>query len=146
MDLQALARDLKAAGQLSDFLTELGQTKGLYNCTTGALLPEGPYGNIYRRSMALKEFGAQFEGHEHNYDHITYLIRGKVLRKTIAHKGAPAIEEIFEAPSAMLIRAECWHEFTALTDDVIAECVYAIRDSKTGNIVPVYDGGSGPYG
>ncbi len=96
--------------------------------------------------MVLNKIGSQFEGHQHKYDHVTYLIRGKVLRQIKETKDSEFIEHIFQAPCSMLIRANCFHKFTALTDDVIAECVYAIRDSNTGNVISNWDGSAGPYG
>ncbi len=145
MDLNLLLQQLKDAGKLTDFLFLLSESQALFNCNTEQCLPEGPYGNIFRRQMVLNKIGTQFEGHVHHYDHVTYLIRGKVLRQIKETPDSEPIEHIFEAPSAMLIRADCYHKFTALSEDVIAECVYALRNSKTGEITEKWDGGMGPY-
>jgi len=151
MDLEKLKSDLMASGQLAEFMEIAGATTGLFNCSTQAVLTEGAYGNLYRRQMVVKEKGAQVEGHQHNYDHVTYLIRGKVLM-TVWKEGADgkkhpgtSREEIFQAPSAITIRKNNFHKFTALTDDAILECVYAIRDSKTGEFSESFDGSLHPY-
>jgi predicted metal-dependent enzyme (double-stranded beta helix superfamily) len=151
MDLKALAQQLKESGQLADFMDELGATTGLFNCSTHAMLPEGPYGNIYRRQMVVDKAGASMEGHKHNFDHVTYVIRGKVLATTWKpgadgkkHPGTLR-EEVFQAPCSVLIRKDNFHKFTALTDDVILECVYAIRDSKSGEFAESWDGSTHPY-
>jgi hypothetical protein len=151
MDLKALAQQLKESGQLADFMEEIGAVTGLFNCSTEAVLKEGVYGNLYRRQMVVDKKGASMEGHQHNYDHMTYLIRGKVLMTTWKpgadgkkHPGTSR-EEIFQAPAAILIRKSNFHKFTALTDDAILECVYAVRDTKTGEFAESWDGSRHPY-
>ena len=151
LDLEKLKSDIMASGQLADFLEEVGATTGLFNCSTEKVLTEGAYGNLYRRQMVVKERFAQVEGHQHHYDHMTYLIRGKVIMTTWKegtdgkkHPGT-SVEKEFQAPSAILIRKNNFHKFTALTDDAILECVYAIRDSKTGEFSESFDGSLHPY-
>jgi len=150
MDLQALVNQLKAAGQLADFLEALGATTGLFNCSTSVILPEGPYGILYLRQMTVDQVGAAMEGHQHHYDHVTFINRGKVVMTTWKadangerHPGTLK-EEIFQAPAQILIRKENFHKFTALTDDVILQCVYAIRD-KDGNFAESWDGSRKAY-
>lgn len=144
-DLIALAERLKSEGRLSEFMEAAGLLTGLFNCSTFPCLAEGAYGNLYRRQMVLDKTGAKFEGHLHNFDHITYLIRGKVLRRVREVEGGPFQEEVFQAPCSMLIRAKCWHEFIALSDDVIAECVYPLRNGDTGEFISTWDGDKRPY-
>jgi hypothetical protein len=151
MTVSEIFEALKSKGQLAEFLETVGATSGLFNCSTDKVLSEGPYGNLYRRQMVVDTKFAQVEGHKHNYDHVTYLIRGKVLMTVWKedyqgnkHPGTSK-EETFQAPSAILIRKNNFHKFTALTDDTILECVYAIRDSKTGEFSESWDGSKHPY-
>lgn len=156
MDIEKMAvgeivEHLKSTGRLAEFLDAANAVSGLFNCSTEKVLSEGPYGNLYRRQMVVDKKGAQVEGHKHNYDHVTYLIRGKVLMTVWKedaqgnkHPGT-AREETFQAPASILIRKNNFHKFTALTDDTILECVYAIRDSKTGEFAESWDGSKHPY-
>lgn len=149
--LVELCATLKERGQLAEFLEIANATTGLFNCSTEQVLSEGAYGNLYRRQMVVDRKGAQVEGHKHNYDHMTYLIRGKVLmtvwKEDAQGKKHPGTskEEVFQAPAAILIRKNNFHKFTAQTDDVILECVYAIRDTKTGEFAESWDGSKHPY-
>lgn len=150
-DLVALANELKSSGQLSEFLKVLEVWNGLFNCSTNPVLAEGPRGNLYVRQMVADKIGTVVEGHKHNFDHTTYIISGKVLRKVwdvdVDGNEIPGTskEEIFQAPAWMLIKKEKYHQFTALTENVILECVYAIRDSQTGEFSENWDGSKGPY-
>lgn len=151
MDLNKLFNDLKDAGQLGEFMELAGNSTGLYNCTTKPSLNEGIYGSIFRRQMVIDQAGCACEGHKHNFHHVTYLIRGKVVMTVcdVDSNDTPipgtVREEIFQAPASILIHKNKWHKFTALTDDVIAECIYAIRDGSTGEYTENWDGSIGPY-
>jgi predicted metal-dependent enzyme (double-stranded beta helix superfamily) len=151
ISLSELGDWLISKGRLADFLDVVGATTGLFNCSTEKVLTEGAYGNLYRRQMVVDRQGASVEGHKHNWDHVTYVIRGKVLMTVWKedyngkkHPGT-SVERIYQAPAAILIRKNNFHKFTALTDDVILECVYAIRDSKTGEFSESFDGSMHPY-
>jgi quercetin dioxygenase-like cupin family protein len=144
MELQALFQQLKDAGRLGDFLELAAGATGLYNCSTQAVMAEGPKGNLYVRQMIPGRQGESVEGHQHNYDHITYLIQGKVVMGWRVRPEDAYTEEVFQAPSQILVRKGTFHRFTSLTDDVILHCVYAIRDTD-GNFTPSWDGSRKPY-
>lgn len=151
-DIKSLANQLKSSGQLTDFLESLGVTSSLFNCTTDRYLPNDGVvsGNIYRRQMLLSEKFSVFEGHRHNFDHVTYIIRGKVFAKywDTDEDGNKIVESEmsieYSAPSAILIHKNKSHQFMALSDDVIAECIYAIRD-ESGAITTAFNGSMYPY-
>lgn len=81
----------------------------------------GFFGNIWVRQRVLRQ-GEQHPGHKHHFDHVTLLVRGQV---EVDVEGRCSQ---FTAPTFIVIRAEQQHGFTALTDDVLYYCVFALRD------------------
>lgn len=83
----------------------------------------GAFGNIWVRQHVLDKAGDSNPGHEHKFDHVTLLAAGKV---SVQIQGKPSKE--FTAPTFIVIRKEHKHKITALSDDVIYYCVFALRD------------------
>ena len=89
----------------------------------------GYFGNIWVRQNTLVKQGESYSGHKHYFDHVTLLSKGSVK---VEVDGYPAKE--FVAPTFIVIKKELEHKITALTDDVIYYCVFALRDND-GNVV-----------
>lgn len=89
----------------------------------------GYFGNIWVRQNELEKSGDSFDGHKHHFDHVTLLVKGSV---TVEVEGRQAKQ--FNAPTFIVIRKEHQHKITALTDNVLYYCVFALRDIE-GNIV-----------
>lgn len=145
MDLKSLADQLKAAGQLSDFIGLLCDTAKPSMCHV-----EGPFGNLYCRPMEFESLGSVQNGHTHNYDHVTYIVRGSVLVKfyKVDEQGnqiTTAKDQVYKAGGKVQVRADTWHQFTALEENTYAECVFPHRDSA-GNIVDEFNGIMASYG
>lgn len=83
----------------------------------------GYFGNIWVRQNVLPKTGDSFGGHQHYFDHVTLLVKGKVSVDVEGH--AP---KEFTAPTFIVIKKEHEHKITALTDDVLYFCVFALRD------------------
>ncbi len=83
----------------------------------------GYFGNIWVKQNVLEQAGEAFDGHEHKFDHVTLLVSGKVR---VQIKDNPPKE--FTAPTFIVIRKEHQHKITALEDNTIYYCVYALRD------------------
>lgn len=83
----------------------------------------GYFGNIWVRQNQLEKAGDRGGGHKHLFDHVTLLVRGSV---TVEVEGEEPKQ--FTAPTFIVIRKECKHRVTALVDDVIYYCVFAMRD------------------
>lgn len=81
----------------------------------------GFFGNIWVRQRTLQQ-GESHEGHKHHFDHVTLLARGRVQIEVEGRS------KEFTAPTFVVIRREHQHRVTALTDDVIYYCVFALRD------------------
>jgi hypothetical protein len=82
----------------------------------------GYFGNIYVRQNRLAA-GQTFGGHKHHFDHVTLLAQGKVK---ISMDGMEPKE--FSAPTFIVIRAESRHKITALEDDTLYYCIFALRN------------------
>ncbi len=83
----------------------------------------GYFGNIWVRQNILSEKGESFPGHKHRFDHVTLLVQGEI---EIEVEGKPPKQ--FKAPTFVIIRKEKEHKVTALTDDVMYYCVFALRN------------------
>lgn len=84
-------------------------------------------GNIFvRENPGLK--GEVVEGHTHRFDHTTIIFIGSILVKRTTPDGQIS-EQVFRAPSHLLIKAEDLHDITFLEDGIFW-CVYAHRDPQ----------------
>jgi|TARA_B100000902_G_C26801853_1_gene664852 hypothetical protein len=83
----------------------------------------GFFGNIWVRQNVMEEAGESFPGHKHKFDHVTLLSKGEIEVEVEGYE-----PKIFKAPTFVVIRKEHNHKITALTDDVLYYCVFAVRD------------------
>jgi hypothetical protein len=94
----------------------------------------GYFGNIWVRQNLLEKAGdTNGEGHKHKFDHVSLLSHGKVK---VEIEGHPTKE--FVAPTFIVIRKEYNHKFTALEDNTIWYCVFALRDLDGKPITDLY--------
>lgn len=96
----------------------------------------GFFGNIWVRQHELKN-GERYDGHKHHFDHVTLLARGTVKVEVEGRS------KQFTAPTFIIIRKERQHQITALSDDVLYYCVFALRDLD-GEVVEIYSQGHDP--
>lgn len=95
----------------------------------------GYFGNIWVRQNILEKAGdTNGGGHKHKFDHVSLLAKGKVI---VEIEGHPPKE--FTAPTFIVIRKEHDHKFTALEDDTIWYCVFALRDLDGEPIDELFD-------
>lgn len=97
------------------------------------------FGGIAVRTLKIAKKHQYHQGHRHNYDHLTNLVRGSVLCEV--DDCEPMIFDAKNGPVQITIDADKWHKFTALEDDVIYQCVYSQPDR-----IDVYDADNSPYG
>jgi hypothetical protein len=83
----------------------------------------GYFGNIWVRQNHMAKTGDASEGPKHHFDHVSLLAKGKVK---VEVEGHPTKE--FTAPTFIVIRKEHNHKITALEDDTIWYCVFALRN------------------
>lgn len=89
----------------------------------------GCVSNLFVRQMHFVKAGDVELGHKHSFDHMTLLAKGK-LKVRINDE-----ETEFTAPHMIFIKAELQHELIATTDNTVAYCIHALRDSATENIL-----------
>jgi hypothetical protein len=89
----------------------------------------GHFGNIWVRQNSMDKAGDSFGGHEHHFDHVTLLAQGKVLVEVEGYE-----PKQFQSPTFIVIKKDKQHKITALTDDVLYYCVFALRD-KNGEVL-----------
>lgn len=83
----------------------------------------GFFGNIWVRQNTLLKKGDSFPGHKHKFDHVTLLTKGSMSVQIEGHD-----PKEFVAPTFIVIRKEHNHKITALEDDTMYYCVFALRD------------------
>lgn len=102
-------------------------------------------GNIFVRPMHFEKAGQVIEGHAHNFDHTTYVIRGAIRVETPFEQTRRVVEKrASDGHNWLLIRAGVAHKITALEDDTEAHCIYAHRNPQ-GEVVQEYDGWTRGY-
>lgn len=99
----------------------------------------GYFGNIWVRSHHMSGVGdTNGGGHKHNFDHVTLLAVGSV---EVEVEGQDP--KTFVAPTFIVIDKDHRHKITALTDDVVYYCVFALRDLD-GTVSEIYSKNNSP--
>ena len=104
-------------------------------------------GNIFIRPMCFAQMGAVVNGHAHNFDHTTYIIRGAVKIEKLNEAGEVVktiTKKASDGHNWALIKAGVCHRITALEADTEAHCIYAHRNPQ-GDVVEEYEGWAGAY-
>lgn len=104
-------------------------------------------GNIFIRPMQFAQAGDVVQGHTHNFDHTTYVVRGSLLIEAVDAEGnvtKSVVKKASDGHNWVLIKAEVRHRITALEDNSLGHCVYAHRTPQ-GDVVQEYDGWSDAY-
>lgn len=96
-------------------------------------------GNIFIRPNELPEVGNRIDGHRHNFDHTTIVIRGAVDVVVRGDEGVVLGEGHFAAGEHFLVKAGLEHEITATEPNTLFHCVYAHRTPQ-GDVVQEYTG------
>lgn len=109
----------------------------------------GPFGNVYIRPMELAKAGDIVQGHTHNFDHVTHIFKGSVHLKAFEVDAndqpiGDVVERDYKANSYVNIKKNWKHEFTALEDGTMADCIYALRDFD-GEVTDQWNGDLTPY-
>lgn len=101
-------------------------------------------GNIFQRQMIFAKAGDVVQGHAHNFDHVTFVCMGGVRIERKHPDGREDSIEVMAGEPGVLIKAECIHKLTALTDGTTAFCIYAHRTPQ-GDVVQRYTGWQDAY-
>lgn len=104
-------------------------------------------GNILIRQEPPLEKGQKVEGHTHNFDHVTYINKGKAKISRVSPDGEYA-ERVISADDEynyVLILKHHIHTIEAIEDNTMYHCVYSHRDPNTGEVVMEYNGWTDAY-
>jgi hypothetical protein len=85
----------------------------------------GFFGNLFVRQVVFAEAGDWLPGHEHRFDHMTFVGRGGVR---VHRDDAVAPDRTVWAPAFIETPARMRHSLHALEDDTVAWCIFAVRD------------------
>jgi quercetin dioxygenase-like cupin family protein len=85
--------------------------------------------NIYIRMMHFHSAGDVEEGHAHQFDHISFLSKGRMQVEV------EGIVKEFAAPHMILIAKNKHHRMTSLEDDTIMSCIHALRENADGLVL-----------
>lgn len=136
-------RDLfKLSAGIGLSITPLASLGKLPSITIGEDAMEFVSGNVYIREMKFEKAGDATEGHEHNFDHTTYIVSGALKIEQLDASGnvVKFVEKhANHGQNWVLIKAGVKHRITALEDNSLGHCIYSHRTPQ-GTIVQNYDG------
>lgn len=104
----------------------------------------GPIGS---RTFVLAGVCEESVGHEHNYDHVTIVIRGRLRVSYSFEEGGKAVEGVsreFGPGDEVLVKAGVRHTLKALEPNTVYKCVFSHRDFD-GLVTQTYQGNAGAY-
>jgi quercetin dioxygenase-like cupin family protein len=99
-------------------------------------------GNVFIREMRFGKAGEIVHGHEHNFDHTTYVAHGALMVEKLDANDevvATVIKRAADGFNWVLIKAGVRHRITALEDGSIGHCIYSHRNPQ-GEVVVEWDG------
>lgn len=103
-------------------------------------------GNIFIHEMIFECAGKPVPGHDHRFDHTTYVVRGALRIEKLKVVGDKLeVERVVEKRATdgenwVLIKAGVHHRITALEDNSLGHCIYSHRN-ENGEIVAEYKDG-----
>jgi hypothetical protein len=87
--------------------------------------------DIYVRQMSLPAGGVH-DGHQHTVDHVSNILSAPLRIHWRKPNGETGVAHI-EMPCKLLIKADTWHRFEALENEVRWECWFFRLDDIAGN-------------
>lgn len=103
-----------------------------YDGRTDYLNQNGYFGGIYFRKWGPLENGHMIGGHQHEIDHVTSVMTGSIrVRYRKTETDEPYKSAVFIAPINFIVRADTFHEITALEDNTSYQCIFAIPEGGT---------------
>lgn len=103
-------------------------------------------GPVGMRRFVLERKCQEDKGHTHNYDHVTFVQRGRV--KVFYIKPGEDTEyesREFPAGSIFLVKAHVHHRIKAMEPNTAYACVFTHRDFDEGEVVQEYNGNPEAY-
>lgn len=92
------------------------------------------YGNIWTRHLKLNKIGDTKKGHKHDFDHLHFVAKGKVLISAYDNKDRTNLifQKEYSAGSWIKVPKEHFHDIKALEDNTEGYCIQALltRDNE----------------
>lgn len=85
----------------------------------------GFFGNLFVRQLEFPQAGDFLPGHEHHFDHMTFVGRGGVR---VHRDDTLEPDRTVWAPAFIKTPALARHSLHALEADTVAWCIFAVRD------------------
>lgn len=103
-------------------------------------------GPVGVRRFTLERTCQANEGHQHNYDHVTFVRRGsiQVLWKT-SEDGEVKTSKTFKQGDMFLVKASVWHTIKAMEPNTEYACVFTHREFDSEEVVQEYNGNPQAY-
>ena len=98
----------------------------------------GFYGNVWIRKQYYPTKATVHDGHTHNHDHMS-LVKGRVLVEVEGYESKEFDNTFFT------VAAEKHHKITALEDNTIVYCIFAVKDEDGKSADEYYAEGNTPY-
>lgn len=99
----------------------------------------GFFGNVWIRKLYFPTTGTTHNGHSHIHDHLSLLVKGSVTVEIDGY--AP---QTYVSPTFITIKADDHHKITAIEDDTLWFCVFALRESDGKSAEEYYSDGNNP--
>ena len=100
----------------------------MHHCQTETL----SFGNIWMRKMIFHKKGMIKDGHIHDFDHISYVMRGKVEAFRVDTGESLGI---FKQDDHILVPKGLAHSIISLEDNSSACCLQALRDIELQEVI-----------
>jgi quercetin dioxygenase-like cupin family protein len=113
------------------------------NLETCEQIIEQVQGNIFLRPVHGNK-GYVIEGHEHNFDHVSFCISGSIRVKFGKPEDPEYHEETYHAGEHFLVKATIRHQITFLEDGTRFFCIYSHR-GPNGEVVQEFPGKGIPH-
>lgn len=104
-------------------------------------------GPIGVRKFELAEVCESNAGHQHNYDHVTIVVRGRIKVIYRYEQGGQVVEgesREFGAGETVTIKANVHHTVKSLEANTLYLCVFSHRDFD-GQVIQSYRGNDAAY-
>ncbi len=90
------------------------------------------YGNIWTRQLKFEKAGQMKKGHKHEFDHLHFLVRGRVKINVYDRKDQDTVvySGEYNAPAWLKVPAEHFHDIVALEDNSEGYCIQAITNPE----------------
>lgn len=110
----------------------------------------GFFGGLMVRVHRMRQAGEVHDGHEHHIDHVTLVAQGAIRVRWRRYGQDGSVESFgekeFVAPTFVTIRADTHHEITALRDDTVWMCLFAVPPEYRGDAIELTNERHSPYG